>query len=304
MLGSSSTTPHCVLAKGHKRRVLPPVFPLFDMLARTNDRGVQVAKWTVHERLTPPIDTSLLGVFRDVATGRLVHVEGGADVALRVMTSPLEQRVISVMSAPAASQQGWTNSVVLQLPSVSRPVLPVDVDFAVVSPDGSVLFHSREGRRLFENLLVVVEADRALTVALAARRRDHVNLEYHGAPHRAYVTPIPGLPWSLVVLREKFLWRAASFELGLAWLAFSVALLVMYAVLVGLLRLLWPTLSFDWAWPDPGRPWVHLGIVAALSPLVWLLAAELSDGTGNPLGRMLVPSLVALIALALTLLKL
>jgi hypothetical protein len=138
--------------------------------------------------------------------------------------------------------------------SVLNATVPEDFGFAVVDPDGNVLFHSQSERNTTENIFVETEQDPKLRAAVVARQSEIMDVRYWGDDYRAHVHPLKGLPWTLITFREKSGLRGINTEALLATLFFLLVLdgggLLLFVSLVLLLR---PRYRAPWLWPDPSR---------------------------------------------------
>lgn len=151
--------------------------------------------------------------------------------------------------------KGWgaerpVAALVARLTSVTHPVLPPQIQFAVVGDGGQVLFHSDSRRALTEDFLKATDENRLLQSLLNNEREGHLPLHYWGRRHRAFVLPVEDLPWTLVVLRSMEDLRLRNFELIYDFLnpyllsLGSLALLALVFKLVSSHRFrayLWPT---------------------------------------------------------------
>src|SRR5262249_13389377 len=185
------------------------------------------------------------------------------------------------LSVPSIPIHPWaegarnTEVATLATPFVSLfdPITPVGLGFAVVQQSGSVVFHSNNYLNLNENFFDESERTK-LFAPMSARHADFVDISYHGHPRRAYVEPVPDLPWSVIVFRDDTLLSTVNLEI-VASTVLVFGILPLGALLgIILVRLLWPGDRWDWCWPDSRRWQVYTRatwILAALA--VWLLWA-------------------------------
>ena len=89
--------------------------------------------------------------------------------------------------------------------SVVDPLMPPGFGFAVMSEDGSMLFHSEEGLSLAEGFLDEVN-DRDVVRAWAASGHTVTwSGDYHGRPHRLHLQAMPQFAnsrWRIVTFRN------------------------------------------------------------------------------------------------------
>jgi len=188
--------------------------------------------------------------------------------ALRSMTSGDDLLVVSVpfegrLPSGAAANDGEKP---LALPvavlygkpiSVGFPVLPEGYGFAIVEPDGRVLFHSDSRRSLNENFLKASDRSALLTSLFESRREAHLVADYWGQRNRLFVAPLNELPWSLVVFRQSRDLRLRNFELIYDFLnpfllyTLTLNLIVLTFIVVRprrLAKFLWPGIRFRTAY--------------------------------------------------------
>ena len=123
-------------------------------------------------------------------------------------------------------------------------MLPPTFGFMLVENNGSVLFQS-SGTYPDQNLIEECDGDRELLAALSSRASELMNVVYLGRSHRFYVTPLQGLPWSLVVYRDQEFLSVANLEIVMV----SIVWFVIYSSVI-----LWPLgLALFWRssalWP-------------------------------------------------------
>lgn len=143
--------------------------------------------------------------------------------------------------------------------STTHPALAASLGLAIMSADGTVMFHSDERRALFENLYEEIEDSDELAAAVAARSALHLQTSYAARPSQVFLTPMRGLPWFIVTFADSELLRTNNIETlmtgGLyliVHLGIYFALTVLYVAIRGRATpaWLWPYLS---ARPSPYR---------------------------------------------------
>ena len=125
-------------------------------------------------------------------------------------------------------------SLAVNLVSLSDPVAPKDLGFAVIDMAGKVLFHSEQSRMFVENLFEECRQSSELSGIVSRRIQAFVNVDYAASPYRMFVTPIPQaerLPWTLVIFRKLPPNRLARMQV----LIDTSVLLCVYAVSLTLL---------------------------------------------------------------------
>src|SRR5262249_33645404 len=152
-----------------------------------------------------------------------------------------------------------------------HPVLPPDVEFAVIDDEGNVFFHSDADRNRVENLFAETEPAQLLRSVVYARNQATLDLRYWGTDVRAHVEPVHGPPLTVVALHHRGALEMANVQALLVALAF----ILLYAALFGLalvaLALLRPGYRPEWLWPAPERSndYVRLLVLYSLLCLVF-----------------------------------
>ncbi len=209
----------------------------FEFIFWTNEKGCQVAKWTVNSLNTGLTDQSSEVHFRNVVAGRLWSFTQGSPRPFTVVPqiSPTTSQVVVVMAMPSEHWHAGPRqieaetclprpdspivsiSMVGSLPSLATPLVPQDVGFAVIDPAGRVLFHSSSDRDLHENLFQETTPSQKLRAAVAMRSKCAFSTYYRGRPYWMTVQPvtgITGIPWSIAVFRQKEPQQALT---GMIW---------------------------------------------------------------------------------------
>ena len=287
-------------------------YPYFDTISWTDHDGQQRIKWKTTKGITPFIDVSTLPYYDDV--GRALRFPDEAQRGASVLTSPNTGKPLTVfwstLRNKAAPSLGSVSLATTPM-SVSNPVLPKDMQFAVVDATGTVLFHSDPTRNLNENLFQECGNDSGLIAHVAGRTRGTLTTNYLGARHRFFVTPLeladtqskkkwnfkdPG--WSLVVFQDLLVSETVNLEtLVLAAVLFSGYALTL-ALLWALLYLFRPHDAAKWFWPDSEKAlsyrWsalLNLSLSVALLGLLF---------RANPARMLLQTTLLSLLAAAAT----
>ena len=135
--------------------------------------------------------------------------------------------------------------------SIGHPIFPRYFGFAIIDPNGKVLFHSEDRRNTVENFFDETDRDKRLRAAVYARRDEVMNIRYWGDDYRAYVHPMRDLPWTIVTFREKRGLRTLNTEALIVTLVLILTLvgpgLMLFIAVVKLTR---PRYAARWLWPD------------------------------------------------------
>lgn len=285
---------------------IPTSYPYLELAFWAEpEGGKQKAKWTVRTRLTPMISIKERDYFKHVVEGRLWS-KTFHDRTLRFYlesiiswTTGQAHAILSIpYDGPDKTKQGYVSAIETSLLSLIHPMVPPSVGYAVIAPDGQVLFHSDETRNLRENVFEETDRDPELRSAVYGRRAAWMDVSYLGRGHRLYVKPVAELPWSLVVYENKQALRTVNLEL----LSVSLILFVVYCVLMlgahwlaglavrrfgsdgrGLTVCLWPD-------PEKTRVYYRIAVLNSLLGLVFVLLSFKSDATLRAMAWLVLPT--------------
>ena len=254
----------------------------------SDSSGTQRIKWTTRRRATPFVsmdDASTL-YFAEVkkALKRPVHDKSVPTQGIGSQYSPTTgQNVTTFWIVPpdppykdpisSADEdrimaERFCAALVTQPISVYNAVLPGAYQFAVLAPDGTVVFHSDPTRNLRENFLAETDRDPNLSSRVRMRSEGPITADYLGRPHRMYVLPVTfgnqdGL-WTIVVFRDLHMEEVMNLEI----LSLVSILSSLYAVTLALvvLCLIWARKvksSRPWFWPDSRKSGIYQRLVVA-----------------------------------------
>ncbi len=242
-----------------------PVLPVFESWALIDAKGMQSRKWSTDHFMQPLVPVKDRYYFREALARRAKYFPSVATndsglllpdpsdpdgyVLESIQSWTTGQRRV-VIAAPYRSGRTPVAAITLHMVSVIEPVLPAGLGFAVVDSVGRVLFHADQSRNQEENFFTEADQNKDLRAALLSHSEGLVNMLYGGADHRAYVTPVPGQPWSVITFRDKQSARITNAE----WVATSGYLTALYTLLLVLLGaaalLVTPRHRISWLWPD------------------------------------------------------
>lgn len=206
-----------------------------------------------------PVD-KLSSYVSDRALGVIVPQQ--VSLSVEGLTSRTSGENVAVISVPPDRE--YVPALDTRLLSLYHPALPTGFSFCIIDDKtGSVLFHTDIAKNLDEDFFEECDQDKFLRAAVQARDSAFVSLHYLGGSHRAFVTPIKDLPWSLVVLRDKRILRTVNLEM----MTLSAIAFTSYTVLLGAALFLFflmrskPRFSIVW----PNEKWLacYRQIVAA-----------------------------------------
>jgi len=276
----------------------PTTLPFFSSVFWMEpEHGRQFIKGTVDIRNTPFVPLGEREYFKRVQSDRLWKLGGdgpddrffvqsflskttGERSAALSMRSQLRLRQPDGSAAPPTAVAISTPMV-----SVGDPVLPPGYGFAVVKPDGTVVFHSDKRRTVAENLFHEVDDAQRLRSAVVSGSPRHLVTTYLGRRQLMYVRPMEhrrgdqqrpdGLPWFVV----SFLEREVVSTTNLEALAEAIILGFVYFAVMFIL----PTVAYvavtgknaGWLWPNKENTcyyqavtWVNVWLALILVVLI------------------------------------
>ena len=177
--------------------------------------------------------TSELGVFFALRSSE--RNDGAKDPALNLVRQP----DAGATKQPEQVEPQEFFGVNVRPQSVVDPIVPPGYGFAILAPDGKVLFHSQEGLSLEENFFEEVGDPAEVRATAQSGRPAKWNGDYHGRPHRIRMEPLgafKGNPWLIVgfqelqpVLDAEVLHQSGTLRLGLVSLGVLAVLALLAA---------------------------------------------------------------------------
>lgn len=206
-----------------------------------------------------------------------------ASSGVSVLKSPNTGRPITVFwRVPERSARVASESIALYtLVSLSRPMLPKGVSFAVVNAAGRTIFHSDVSRNLQEDFLKECEDNDLLRAAIGGAPTPPFTASYLGRDNRLLVRrlTLPGLTndprWSLVVFQDARVADTLDLETVtlacILFFAFGAAL----AIASLLLQVFAPRGWMKWFWPSNGKTRAYAGAawLNAIAAVVLVVSA-------------------------------
>ncbi len=314
-----------LLADSKVRTLFYTHYPFAQTFALIGADGQQTYKAVFNSPTTPLIPVRERGYFNRAAEGDLWDLHSLSQVfpqAIRARSNRESQPFYiepvigrtsgtptTMLSRPIAKKnlqrgKGSEKVSTLAIPMLSliNPVLPPGFKFAVITNEerpGEVLFHSDPERMLNEDFLVETDQDRKLRSAVFARRSETMAIRYWGEDYLARTGSVPGLPWTIITLKDMRILRAVNID----WISTTLVMILLYVgllaagfVLVAILR---PSYRADWIWPDPQRHWDYriLGRAYALYLTGFALVIWGLRGSSELIGlAVLLPALAILMA--------
>lgn len=186
-------------------------------------------------------DVGLRSYFKNIANHRYIY--NGSDTvpfAMEGIVSWREQQLRCAIAIPARMNLTIGNQVyaseavaiTARLRSVSDPVLPLGVGFAIFDKNGMAVFHSDSSRSLNENILEECENEMKLRAAVYGRTTADLNVNYSGVPYAMYVQPMDNLPYYIATFQRRAPIDSAHGEVFGTGMVLQVLLFSVYLVLI------------------------------------------------------------------------
>jgi hypothetical protein len=273
-------------------------YPQLLFVAWSDQKGEQLIKWTTRKYATPFIllDESSAPYYGDVmqALDDNVPVSSRSSEGIGSQYSPTTGQNITVFwkvklwkpkDSVAAKEEKYLESLVTQPISLYGAVLPGGYQFAVLTPDGTVVFHSDYTRNLRENFFAETDKNPSLLSRVKMHAEGPVDADYLGRPHRMYVLPMNagnqnGL-WSLVIFRDYRLEETMNLEIvslvSIIFSCYAGAIVLMVVLVVYWRRKC--QIDKTWFWPDSRNADRYVQMIRAnlvMSLLLLLLSRYLT----------------------------
>ena len=201
-----------------------------DVVIWLNDKGEQIRKWTTKAQVTGRAPHRPFDHYRNLVGNNLWKLaarakDGTPLVSRRTFTidplrAPTTAELGVVIAMPLDGDEDQTKKIKaitstdservffalnVRPQSVVDSVVPPGYGFAIIAPDGKVLFHSEEGLSLEENFFEEVGSPADVRANAQSRRLVRWTGDYHGRPHRFRMQPISSLTgstWMIVTFQE------------------------------------------------------------------------------------------------------
>ena len=200
--------------------------------------------------------------------------------------------VLSIASSQSEREESsegepkkWVAAIETEFQFLKAVAIPDGTGFAVIEDDGGrVLFHSDDKQSLWENFFAETDNNSRLKAHVFSRTAGWFQGTYWGEGHSFYSTPLPAVPWSLVVFRNKELFRTTNFEaiiLACALFALYIIISLIVPVVIWLFnKARRRKMSISWFWPDSDRYyWCYatIGLIFFLVGIPFLLCDVFPD---------------------------
>jgi len=270
-------------------------YPFVALLTWASPDGWQREKWTSGAVTTTLIKVSGTPSFDDAMHGRLWGwprngAHRAAAFAFHVRRSRNTSALLPTVSMPIRDDTGATAGVATMVPelvSLWRPVLPPGFTFAVIQGDGRVVFHTAMAPKIHENFFDECDVGGAIRSIIEGSGDGFLSGTYHARAKRFFVSPIAHSPWTLIVMRDQEAQRSQQLDVLAAWVVlFSLYALLLLAVLAVCIQLL----GHDWYWPSQERAPVYAAASLMLAAISVVSAAIMvwHPGGSSTIGAVLV----------------
>jgi len=240
---------HAELCKDCK--ISYPYFRYFFLAAAD---GRQLVKFTVNPEPTPWVNVKEEPFFHPVIDDDLSEFQLGDPVKegelgkepprwlrldpvfspntgefLVILAAPWQQRSSALLKFTKA-QEPKVEVLAIKVESLFKPILPTGFGFAVVAPDGKVLFHSLPVRNMNEDFIKEARGNNSLQALFSQGSTGILDINYLGTTKKMWVTPLraaihPRL--TLVVFKDS----ADPTTMNMAVVVVFAVLVMAYAIL-------------------------------------------------------------------------
>jgi hypothetical protein len=265
-------------------------YPYLDYVGWSDFDGEQRVKWTTKNSITPflDLDDKSIIYYPDVKRALLSH-KTPPDGGVGTHTSPNTGRAVTVfwkiMDADGNEvrekiedkdrKKVFCASLVTNPVSVFHAILPEGFQFAIIKPDGTVVFHSQPTLNLRENFFAETDQAPSLLSRVSIRDSGPLVANYLGRPHRMYVQPMkssPGGAWTIVVFRDLH----AEETMNLEMLSLASVMFFFYAlILASAFVLMWwvrrGRVIGTWIRPDWHKAVAYSWLAVANIAVIFLL---------------------------------
>src|ERR1051326_2995475 len=228
-------------------------YPYFRYFFLAAEDGRQLVKFTVNPETTPWVNIKEEPFFHPVIDNDLSEFQLGDPVKegelpkepphwlrLHPVFSPNTGEFLVILAAPwqpssqppkfTKTQEPKVEVLAIKVESLCKPVLPTGFGFAVVAPDGKVLFHSSPVRNMNEDFIKEAQGDNSLRALLSQGSTGILDINYLGTKKKMWVTPLksaihPRL--TLVVFKDS----ADPTTMNMAVVVVFAVLVMAYAIL-------------------------------------------------------------------------
>ncbi len=214
-------------------------YPHFEMVFGIDEGGEQQWKGSVKSTTTPLIEVSDRAYFQHARDDdlwlpsgdqedRVDGLRGRYVESIRSKTTGEKFAILSIRLPQPEESEAAVAAIESRLLSLIDPVVLPPHQFCVIDSDGTVQFHSNSRRNLTENFFESLGSNWEVKATVRQRAKRHCSATYRADPIAAYVTPLDGTPWTLVVFSDK---RVLGY-MHLETLTISLVIVLLYLTLL------------------------------------------------------------------------
>lgn len=261
-------------------------YPHFEMVFGIDEEGQQKWKGSIRSSTTPLLQLADREYFQRARNHDLWpsshRLPGRFVESIRSKTTGEEYAILS--GRLDGAENTTVAAIESRLLSLIDPLLLPPYQFCVIDTDGNVQFHSNRQRNLTENLFDSLGSNWELKAAVQRGASRHFAAAYRANPIAAYVTPLSGTPWMLIVFgdrRDLGYMHLETLSLTLIVVAFYLTML--FVVSGGLLWFLTMTVDSSrsppgatrsmWYWPNPSMQHLYgvLLVLLLFAAVAWAI---------------------------------
>ena len=280
----------------------PTTYPYLDYLFWIDSAGKWMASWNTKKDFnrTPLLHVQDRDYFKDFIQRRFLTLPGNNATDSFTIQPTLgkfdgEYTITVVIPSRPAPDWKWQNAgggktmappLLIGLSGlmnfVNSPVLPYGYNFSIIDEQGAIKYDSKPGRALLSNILDESGDPAAISACIRYRNERYFSsFTLRGQRRALLVTPLPGLPYTLIVyadlsgtdeFQEHLIGLSAFFGIGILVLLILCALINEWArKRPGLL--LSPSLHFfEWLHPTRNKEQYYLHLIKGMILLFGLYA--------------------------------
>jgi len=267
-------------------------YPYLEFASWSDSNGDQRIKWSTKAHVTPFInlDNPSITYYPAIKKAFAFGSSGGpTPVPVKGIGSQYSPntgdyitvfwQLLDMDGKPASEETDIRNvlcaSVVTRPISVVYPIIPAEFQFAIIKPDGTVIFHSDPTRNLRENFFAETDQNQEVRSRVLTRAPGPLVANYMGRGHRLYLYPMTRNSselWTVIVFRDLKVEETMNLEV----LSLASILFVLYALVMALTLFLvhWSErghVTGDWLWPDSCKAGAYKWLVLVNFAAILLL---------------------------------
>lgn len=224
-----------------------------------DEKGKETTNWTKDSLNAPDGDFSGRQYYVSIKKDRgyLLDNTINKPYYLGQVVSWTSGEFISILSKRSVSKDSYLAAMSFDMQSLDTVILPTGYQFAMISREGKVLYHSEKSRNLNEILPDEFSNRNDLLSCLEAQTGDDFRTRYFGKDYYITVKPVNGLPYYLVIYadaayKETRDMEIFSFTFSMMLLMFAfMALQLVATFLISAKRSFFKKQHLDTSWVGP-----------------------------------------------------